>query len=65
MGRLSWKSRGLIILGLVLGLALPAQAITMADSRLGGLAFYDSDLDITWAADANINGSDNWAGQKA
>jgi len=50
-----------VVSGVVLlGLALPAQAITMADSRLGGLAYYDSDLDITWAANANINGRMNW-----
>ncbi len=52
MRRPSWLSHGLIVAGL--GLALPAQAITIADSRLGGLAFYDSDLDIIWVADANL-----------
>lgn len=54
MRRPSWVYRVLVVAGLVLGLALPAQAITMADSRLGGLAYYDSDLDITWAANANL-----------
>ena len=29
------------------------------------LAYYDTVLDITWAADANINGSDNWDNQVA
>ncbi len=29
-------------------------------SRLGGLALYDTDLNITWAANANINGSMTW-----
>jgi len=29
------------------------------------LAYYDTVLDITWAADANINGLDNWDGQMA
>jgi hypothetical protein len=27
------------------------------------LAFYDDQLDITWTADANINGSDTWGNQ--
>ena len=34
-------------------------------SRLGGLAYYDTELDITWAADANINGRDTWDNQQA
>jgi hypothetical protein len=29
------------------------------------LAYYDPNLDITWAADANINGVDNWDNQVA
>lgn len=35
------------------------------ESRLNGHAFYDTDLNITWAADANINGSHNWFEQTA
>lgn len=35
------------------------------ESRLGGLAYYDANLDITWAADATINGSHSWDDQKA
>ncbi len=30
------------------------------ESRLGGQSFYDTDLNITWASDANINGKHNW-----
>lgn len=30
------------------------------ESRLGGLAFYDPNLNITWAANANINGRMDW-----
>ena len=30
-------------------------------SRLGGLALYDTDLNVTWAANANINSFTNWA----
>lgn len=32
-------------------------------SRLGGQAYYDTELDITWAQNANINGQDTWDGQ--
>ena len=48
--------------------ALSATVLIMAstasnaalESRLSGLAYYDTDLDITWAADANINGQMDW-----
>lgn len=33
------------------------------EPRLGGLAFYDPNLDITWAANANMNGADTWMNQ--
>ena len=43
-----------------------AQAVLMPlETRLGGLAYYDPNLDITWAADANINGSAWWDDQVA
>ena len=29
--------------------------------RLGGLAYYDDEADLTWLADANANGLMNWA----
>ncbi len=45
------------------GLATTANATLI--SRLGGLAYYDDVLNITWAADADINGADTWANQKA
>jgi hypothetical protein len=32
-------------------------------SRLDGLAYYDTDLDITWAADANMTGIYVWENQ--
>lgn len=35
-------------------------AYATLESRLGGLAVYDTDLNITWATNANINGSMNW-----
>ena len=34
-------------------------------SRLGGQAYYDTALGITWTADANINGLMNWADANA
>jgi hypothetical protein len=43
-----------------------AQAVVMPlETRLGGLAYYDPNLDITWAANANINGSAFWDVQVA
>lgn len=51
---------GIFSLGLVVSMANAA-----LESRLNGHAFYDTDLNITWAADANINGSHNWFEQTA
>jgi hypothetical protein len=34
-------------------------------SRLGGQAYYDDELDITWVTDANINDRDTWDNQMA
>ena len=58
------------MVGLVLSLAVQAQAAF--EGRLpatpGGTdyqAYYDTHLNITWAADANINGVDTWANQVA
>ena len=48
-------STGLISLGLV------GSADAALVSRLGGLAYYDNQLDVTWAQDANIvNGRMDW-----
>lgn len=33
------------------------------ESRLGGLAYYDTDLDISWLANANMNGGQTWQKQ--
>ena len=33
-------------------------------SRLGGLAVYDTDFNITWLKDANANGTMNWQAAK-
>lgn len=60
------KLLSLILCGFVLTLAtqLTQAAVLPLESRLGGLAYYDPNLDITWAADANINGADSWANQQ-
>ena len=47
----------------IFALSLATSASATLVSRLGGLAYYDTDLNITWAADANINGYDTWANQ--
>ena len=44
-----------------LGIATSANAaILPLESRLGGLAYYDPNLEITWVQDANINGMMDW-----
>lgn len=45
--------------------SLTQAAILPLESRLGGLAYYDPNLNITWAADASINGPDTWFNQKS
>ena len=44
-----------------------AAVVLPLESRLGGLAYYDPNLDITWLTDADINnGSDvTWDSQSA
>ena len=46
-----------------MGLASTAQAALI--QRLGGLAVYDTDFNITWLANANANGQMNWADANA
>ena len=43
--------------------SIPAVANATLESRLGGQAFYDTDLDISWLADANMNGEQTWQTQ--
>ena len=45
-----------------MGLAYTAEAALY--QRLGGLAVYDDDLNITWLADANANGAMTWQAAK-
>ena len=48
------------------GASLFASTVDAAlESRLTGLAYYDTLLDITWAADARIVENDTWANQTA
>jgi len=42
-----------------LGVSFGADAALV--SRLGGTAYYDTELNITWTANADINGPMNWA----
>jgi hypothetical protein len=35
-------------------LALPMSANAVLETRLGGLAVFDSDLNVTWIANANL-----------
>jgi hypothetical protein len=52
----------ILIAGVLALLTTTANAVVLPlESRLGGLAYYDPNLDITWAADANINGLMNWS----
>ena len=43
------------------GLLFASGSHAALQSRLGGLALYDTDINVTWAADANINGLMNWS----
>lgn len=43
------------------GLLTATGAHAALQSRLGGLAVYDTDLNITWLADANANGLMTWS----
>jgi hypothetical protein len=45
----------------LIAIVLTSQGADAAlQSRLGGLAYYDDQLDITWAADANLIGFGTW-----
>ena len=43
------------------GLLTATGAQAALQTRLGGLAVYDTDLNITWLADANANGQMDWS----
>lgn len=50
---------------LTLFTTLAYAAVLPLESRLGGLAYYDPNLDMTWAANAEINGLNTWDNQAA
>jgi len=57
-----------VVPGVVLFLtlcSLAQSAVLPLEKRLGGLAYYDPNLDITWAANANLSGVDTWDNQMA
>jgi hypothetical protein len=59
---------GLAAMTLLLAGTANATFIGVLPETPGGndwLAYYDDQLDITWTADANINGLDTWDGQVA
>ncbi len=49
----------------IFSLGVVSTANATLETRLGGLAIYDRDLDISWLADANANGLMNWVDAKA
>ncbi len=69
MNKLVWT--GVLCAGsLSLGVSSTAQAalVGVLPATVGGTdyqAYYDTGLDITWAANANIIGADTWANQNA
>jgi len=53
---------GAISVSITVLVSQAAQAVTVPfESRLGGLAYYDPNLNITWVADSNINGLMDWS----
>ena len=55
---MNWHFASVVV---VFALALTPQVSYAAfHSRLGGQAYYDDQLDITWATDANLIGFDTW-----
>lgn len=54
--------RTILCIGVFLGGPI-STANAVLESRLGGQAYYDTELNITWAADANINGAHDWWAQ--
>ena len=49
----------------IFSFGLVSTANASLESRLGGDAYYDTDLNVTWAADANMSSGLNWADQMA
>jgi hypothetical protein len=49
------------VLTLIAALGFSGAAYAALDSRLSGLAFYDTDFNVTWLANANANGRMTWS----
>jgi hypothetical protein len=58
------KTKPLTALILLAGIGLASTAEAALISRLGGLAVYDTDRNITWLQNANANGQMTWATAK-
>ena len=48
------------VCAILLIFAIPMSADAALVSRLSGLAYYDTDLNVTWIADANLAASDTF-----
>lgn len=62
------KTTRTLLLAATLSAVLPLTATSASaalQTRLGGLALYDTDLDITWLANANVNGIMAWSNANA
>lgn len=55
-----WK-----VVPVVTALVLSSSVNAALVERLGGLAYYDDNLNITWATDVIVTGRDTWANQTA
>jgi len=59
-----WGAISACVFTLIIATSVNAAVLSL-ESRLGGLAYYDPNLDVTWAVDANINGLGTWDEQMA
>ena len=57
------RNQFLTIVGLLVLSLSSRAAVLPLEMRLGGQAYYDPNLDITWLADADVNGQHLWADQ--
>jgi len=63
-----YKSSGKLITAIyagILAIGLVSTANAAYESRLDGNAYYDTELNLLWTTDANINGTDDWSSQMA
>lgn len=59
--RMRSRFLGAVCAGLLTVFSTLSHAVILPlELRLGGLAYYDPNLDVTWAADANMNGLMTW-----